>query len=72
MDVAFHADDADDAVYVSTAGSTSVIRFSLDGEPMNLWPLATANSADGPHLSLDSGGAVYVTQPEPGGFLRIA
>ena len=69
VDVAFHADDA---VYVSTSGSTSVIRFSLDGEPMNLWPLATANSADGPHLSLDSNGAVYVTQPELGGFVRIA
>ena len=69
VDVAFHADDA---VYVSTAGSTSIIRFSLNGELLNLWPLATANSADGPHLSLDSGGAVYVTQPELGGFLRIS
>ena len=69
VDVAFHADDA---VYVSTAGSTSVIRFSLSGEPLKLWPLASANSADGPHLSLDSGGAVYVTQPELGGFLRIS
>ena len=69
VDVAFHADDA---VYVSTAGSTSVIRFSLNGEPLNLWPLTTANSADGPHLALDSEGALYVTQPELGGFLRIS
>ena len=69
VDVAFHSDDA---VYVSTAGPTSVIRFSLSGEPLNLWPLASANSADGPHLSLDRGGALYVTQPELGGFLRIS
>ena len=69
VDVAFHADDA---VYVSTAGATSVIRFSLNGEPLNLWPLAPANSVDGPHLALDSEGALYVTQPELGGFLRIS
>ena len=69
VDVAFHADDA---VYVSTAGTTAVIRFSLNGEPLNLWPLTTANSADGPHLALDSEGALYVTQPELGGFLRIS
>ena len=69
VDVAYHADDA---VYVSTAGATSVIRFSLNGEPLNLWPLTSANSADGPHLALDSEGALYVTQPELGGFLRIS
>ena len=69
VDVAFHADDA---VYVSTTGATAVIRFSLNGEPLNLWPLTTANSADGPHLALDSEGALYVTQPELGGFLRIS
>lgn len=69
VDVAYLRDDA---VYVSTAGTTSVIRFSLSGEPLTLWPLATANSADGPHLALDSGGALYVTQPELGDFLRIS
>ncbi len=69
VDVVFHADDA---VYVSTVGTTSVIRFALSGEPLNLWPLARANSADGPHMALDSAGALYVTQPEPGGFLRIS
>ena len=69
VDVAFHADDA---IYVSTAGTTSVIRFSLSGEPLNLWPLTSANSVDGPHLALDDGGILYATQPELGSFLRIA
>ena len=69
VDVVFHADDA---VYVSTVGTTSVIRFALSGEPMNVWPLARANSADGPHMALDATGALYVTQPELGGFLRIS
>ena len=69
VDVAFHADDA---VYVSTVGTTAVIRFSLDGEPLNLWPLTAANSLDGPHLALDGAGVLYATQPELGGFLRIS
>ncbi len=69
VDVAFHGDDA---VYVSTVGTTSVIRFTLSGEPLNLWPLPTANSADGPHMVVDDAGALYVTQPEQGGFLRIS
>ena len=69
VDVAFRADDA---VYVSTAGTTAVIRFSLDGEPLNLWSLTAANSLDGPHLALDGAGALYATQPELGGFLRIS
>ena len=68
VDVAFYADDA---VFVSTTGMTAVIRFSISGEPLQLWPLVTANSVDGPHLSLDSNGVLYVTQPESGGFLRI-
>ena len=69
VDVAFHADDA---IYVSTVGTTSVIRFALSGKPLNLWPLATANSTDGPHMAVDNAGALYVTQPELGGFLRIS
>ena len=69
VDVAFHSDDA---VYVSTAGMTTVIRFSLSGEPLNLWPLVNANSVDGPHLALDGSGVLYVTQPERGSFLRIS
>ena len=69
VDVAFHADDA---IYVSTAGTTAVIRFSLSGEPLNLWSLTSANSVDGPHLALDNEGILYVTQPELGGFLRIS
>ena len=69
VDVAFHSDGS---VYVSTAGMTAVLRFSLAGELLNLWPLVTANSVDGPHLSLDSEGNVYATQPEQGGILRIS
>ena len=69
VDVAFHADDA---VYVSTVGATAVIRFSRSGEPLNLWSLTAANSVDGPHLALDGEGVLYATQPELGGFLRIA
>ena len=68
VDVAYHADDA---VYVSTVGTTAVVRFSVSGEPLNLWPLARANSADGPHMALDEAGTLYVTQPELGGYLRI-
>ena len=68
VDVAYHADDA---IYVSTVGTTSIIRFSLGGEPLNLWPLTSANSVDGPHLALDDEGILYATQPELGGFLRI-
>ena len=68
VDVAYHADDA---IYVSTVGTTAVIRYSLSGEALTLWPLSTANSADGPHMALDSAGALYVTQPELGGFVRI-
>ena len=68
VDVAFQSDGA---VYVSTVGTTSVIRFALSGEPLRVWPLARANSADGPHMALDDVGALYVTQPELGGFLRI-
>lgn len=69
VDVAFHSDDS---VYVSSVGMTSVIRFSLEGEPLTLWPLVNANSVDGPHLSLDTGGVLYVSQPEQGGYLRIS
>ena len=69
VDVAFHSDSS---VYVSTAGMTAVLRFSLAGELLNLWPLVTANSVDGPHLSLDREGNLYATQPEQGGILRIS
>ena len=69
VDVAFHSDSS---VYVSTAGMTAVLRFSLAGELLNLWPLVTAYSVDGPHLSLDSEGNLYATQPEQGGILRIS
>ena len=69
VDVAFHSDSS---VYVSTAGMTAVLRFSVEGELLNLWPLVTANSVDGPHLSLDSAGKLYATQPEQGGILRIS
>ncbi len=70
VDVAFHAADA---VYVTVIGTrTSVLRFSEDGELLDSWPLIPANSKDGPHLSLDRSGVLYVTQPEQGGVLRIA
>lgn len=69
VDVAFRGDDA---IYVSTASTTAVIRFSLSGEPLKLWSLTAANSMDGPHLALDDEGNLYVTQPEQGGFLRIS
>ena len=69
VDVAFHSESS---IYVSSAGNTAVMRFSLGGELLNLWPLVTANSVDGPHLSLDSEGNLYATQPELGGILRIA
>ncbi len=68
VDVAYHADDA---VYVSTVGTNAVGRFSIGGEPLNLRPLARANSADGPHMAVDEAGTLYVTQPELGGFVRI-
>ncbi len=63
---------ADDAVFVSTVGLTAVIRFTLTGEPVSLWPLVDANSVDGPHLAVDEDGVIYVTQPERGRLLRIA
>ena len=69
VDVAFRSDGS---VFVSTAGMTSVLRFSETGDLVNLWPLVTANSVDGPHLALDSEGTVYVTQPEQGGIMRIS
>ena len=68
VDVAFRSDGS---VFVSTAGMTSVLRFTEAGDLLNLWPLVIANSVDGPHLALDSEGTVYVTQPEQGGILRI-
>ena len=68
VDVAFYAAEA---VYVSTVGVPSVIRFSQNGEMLDFWPLADANSVDGPHLSLDSNGVLYVTQPEQGSILCI-
>jgi len=49
-----------------------VIRFTLTGEPVSLWPLVDANSVDGPHLAVDEDGVIYVTQPERGRLLRIA
>ena len=70
VDVAFHAADA---VYVTVVGDmTSVMRFSEGGELLDSWKLAGANSAEAPHLSVDSNGVVYVTQPERGEILRIA
>ncbi len=69
VDVAFHSESS---VYVSSAGDTAVLRFSVGGELLHLWPLVTANSVDGPHLSLDGEGNLYATQPEQGGVLRIA
>ena len=69
VDVAYQSDSS---VYVSTAGMTAVLRFSVGGELLNLWPLVTANSVDGPHLSLDGEGNLYATQPEQGGILRIS
>jgi len=69
VDVATHSDGS---IFVSTAGMTSVLRFSETGELLNLWPLVSANSIDGPHLALDSDGKLYVTQPEQGGIMRIA
>ena len=69
VDVAYQSDSS---VYVSTAGMTAVLRFSVEGELLNLWPLVTANSVDGPHLSLDGEGNLYATQPEQGGILRIS
>ncbi|MDE0198963.1 MAG: hypothetical protein OXK78_12270 [Caldilineaceae bacterium] len=69
VDVVFQSDSS---IFVSTAGMTSVLRFTVAGELLNLWPLVTANSVDGPHLALDSEGTVYVTQPEQGGILRIS
>ena len=70
VDVAFHAADA---VYVTVVGDmTSVMRFSEGGELLDSWKLEGANSAEAPHLSVDSSGVVYVTQPERGEILRIA
>ena len=70
VDVAYHAADA---VYVTVVGDmTSVMRFSEGGELLDSWKLAGANSAEAPHLSVDSSGVVYVTQPERGEILRIA
>ena len=69
VDVAYRSDGS---VFVSTAGMTSVLRFTEAGELVNLWPLVTANSVDGPHLALDSEGTVYVTQPEQGGIMKIS
>ena len=69
VDVAFQSDSS---VFVSTAGMTSVLRFTAAGELLNLWPLVTANSMDGPHLALDDEGILYVTQPEQGGILKIS
>ncbi len=69
VDVAYKADGS---VYVSTAGMTSVLHFSAGGELVNLWPLVTANSVDGPHLALDEEGTLYVTQPEQGGVFRLS
>lgn len=63
---------SDGSVFVSTAEMTSVLHFSEVGELLNLWPLVTANSIDGPHLALDSEGMLYVTQPEQGGIMRIS
>ncbi len=69
VDVASHPDGS---VFVSTAETTSVLRFSETGELLNLWPLVVANSMDGPHLALDGEGMLYVTQPEQGGIMRIS
>ena len=69
VDVAYKADGS---IYVSTAGMTSVLHFNAVGELVNLWPLVTANSVDGPHLALDEEGILYVTQPEQGGVFRIS
>ena len=69
VDVAFHAADA---VYVTVVGTmTSVMRFSEDGELLDSWQLTRANSAEAPHLSVDSSGVVYVTDPEQGAILRM-
>ena len=70
VDVAYHAADA---VYVTVVGDmTSVMRFSEGGDLLDSWPLMVANNAEAPHLSVDSSGVVYVTQPERGEILRIA
>ena len=69
VDVAFQSDSS---VFVSTAEMTSVLRFTTAGELLNLWPLVTANSVDGPHLALDDEGILYVTQPEQGSILKIS
>ena len=69
VDVAFHAADA---VYVTVVGTmTSVMRFSEGGELLDSYQLARANSAEAPHLSVDSSGVVYVTGPEQGTILRM-
>ncbi len=69
VDVAYMNDEA---VYVTTVGTTALIRFSLGGEPSGIWPLAPANSVDGPHLALGGDGTLYITQPELGQYLSLA
>lgn len=62
----------DDAIYVTMVGTTSLIQFSLSGEPLRYWPLSPANSVDGPHLAKDDDGTLYVTQPELGQYLTLS
>ncbi|MCL4859833.1 MAG: glycosyltransferase family 39 protein [Caldilineaceae bacterium] len=54
----------DGTIFVADAGLSKLVRFDSTGRRLLAWEIPVANTLDGPHLTVDTGGALYVTQPE--------
>jgi streptogramin lyase len=62
---------ADGSVWVTDVGSNRLYHLSPASMILSSHSLPVANSLDGWHVALDTGGDVYVTDPESGHILRL-
>lgn len=60
---------ADGRLFVVDGQGHRLIRYSPDGRRERAWPLAVANTVDGPHLAVDREGRLLLTEPENGRIL---
>lgn len=60
---------ANGRLFVVDGQGHRLIRYSPDGQRERAWPLAVANTVDGPHLAVDREGRLLLTEPESGRIL---
>ncbi|MCS6825031.1 MAG: PA14 domain-containing protein [Caldilinea sp.] len=60
---------ADGRLFVVDGQGHRLIRYTPEGRRDRAWPLAVANTVDGPHLAVDKEGRLYLTEPESGRIL---